>query len=78
MNWYDKQFPKDREHLSKLENKPCECIRCLTCDGTGYINDLFDHSGFSDEICMDCDSDGLSEICDRCHEIEELEWEAIP
>ena len=50
----------------------CACVRCLSCKGLGYFWDEFDYSeqGQMHETCDECDGSGLSEVCDRCRDIE--------
>lgn len=61
-----------KEYLASLYAKPCECVRCGSCSG-GYNFDPFDYMSDGMELCMDCDGSGLTEECDRCMEITEIE-----
>ena len=60
----------------------CKCITCSECDGFGNI--WFSFSGkylgkfkCSDmdemDTCMECDGEGLAELCDECREAWEEE-----
>ena len=58
--------------IKEVEARPCECVLCGECRGTGNI--LVDTFGYPEEGLEPCDScnGGISETCDRCHELEEL------
>lgn len=60
-------------YLRELYDKPCECITCTDCRGFGQIDDPMDYSGRYPETCWGCDGHGVVEVCDRCHEIAEVE-----
>ena len=63
-----------KTYLDELKSKPCECIVCDTCNGHGWIDDPFDYADLSQETCPDCLGDAI-DVCERCHEIEEIEHE---
>lgn len=60
-------------YLQELYDRPCTCVRCGTCNGIGSIDDPFDYSGTYPRTCEDCDGSGMTEVCERCMDIEELE-----
>ena len=62
-----------------LRLSPCVCVRCDACSGSGtiqvgmdglpnYGDDLYDL-----ESCYECGGTGISEVCDRCRELEEFD-----
>ncbi len=57
-----------------MANK-CECVKCDTCKGFGTIHDPFDYGPYSgiDETCDDCGGSGLTEMCDYCMDVMEME-----
>lgn len=60
--------------LRALYAQPCKCVRCGTCGGSGNI--WVEYLGVDElERCPDDCENGLSEVCDRCMDIEELERE---
>lgn len=68
---------------AELEADPCRCVRCKVCAGKGeyavdlggrYVgpskcDDLDDY-----ETCDQCER-GITEVCDRCRELEECDDE---
>jgi DnaJ-class molecular chaperone len=60
-------------YIEQLRAKPCECVSCGTCDGFGSIDDPLDYSGTYPRTCEDCDGSGMTEVCGRCMELEEIE-----
>ena len=53
----------------------CKCVRCEECNGSGDVWYSFDgeyrgryHSDDLDElgVCLDCDGEGVIEMCDEC------------
>lgn len=58
--------------IDRLCKLPCACVSCGTCFGRG--NTSFFHLGVEEmEPCEDCDGHGITDECDRCREITELE-----
>lgn len=51
----------------------CECVRCDTCKGLGDIDDLMDYSGRYPYPCDDCEGSGITEMCDYCMDVMEIE-----
>ena len=72
-----------RSAIAELLKKPCLCVYCAECRGTGNIAVNYDGLGriesigaFDDSFDLEpCDSchGGISDVCDRCLEVEELE-----
>jgi len=61
------------EARKKVEAEPCHCSRCVNCGGAGsirYSNKQFDED--DTEPCEDCNG-GISEVCDRCRLLEEMD-----
>lgn len=54
-----------RAAIDELNKKPCTCLVCSMCRGTGEMpGDEFD-------TCVACHR-GIVEMCERCMEMEEL------
>ncbi len=52
----------------------CQCVRCGTCGGLGQVEfDTHSYPEWDLETCMDCEGSGLSEICERCRDLEDAE-----
>ena len=65
--------PELQEELGRLYSLPCKCIFCTECGGDGEVWTSFDEGFCVDlEPCDYCNA-GVSEMCDRCREIDELE-----
>jgi len=62
-----------RREIDKLKELPCACVFCGSCNGSGHIqaDDNSQPEGWSLETCEECNG-GVSEVCERCLEIEEL------
>ena len=68
--------------IAELEKKPCTCVSCGECNGTGNVWRNYDsrgcyagdwHDDLSElEPCDQCHG-GIVEVCDRCQEIRDLE-----
>ena len=72
-------FAAMRHAIDDLNKKPCTCVPCGYCNGTGNIQESWDL-----ETCEQCDG-GISEVCERCLELdelyeqlEEMEWSKRP
>ena len=64
------------EERHKAASEPCRCVTCGSCNGTGHIrysNNQFDLD--DTEPCDDC-SGGISETCDRCQLLREMDFDA--
>jgi hypothetical protein len=72
-----------RDAIEELNKRPCMCVSCAECRGTGNVAVNYDGLGrfesygaFDDsydlETCDSC-SGGIVEMCERCMEMEELE-----
>ena len=68
---------KNHEYIKQLESQPCECIPCPSCingdmwrtiDGQLHKHRCDDMG--DTESCIMCDGSGLTEVCDRCRELE--------
>ena len=67
--------------MDSVNARPCECVTCSECRGSGHVwvdfrgrylgssrcDDLDDL-----ETCDSCGGGGITELCDRCGELEEL------
>ena len=72
-----------REAIKRLNERPCLCVSCAECRGTGNMAVNYDALGrfesygaFDDSFDLEsCDwcSGGITEMCERCMEMEELE-----
>lgn len=66
-----------KEAIAELVKKPCTCVFCDDCGGTGsWARGFPDDPCYVDEPCGSC-SGGIVEVCERCREIEELEEDAL-
>lgn len=62
--------PYSKDDFTEVSKLPCKCIVCPDCRGTGTIKYSFD--GLREPENCDC-SNGVSEICDRCKLLEEMD-----
>jgi hypothetical protein len=62
-----------REQIAAINAKPCRCIHCEFCRGTGNIrvDDLSQPEGWDLEPCDQC-SGGIVDVCDRCALLEDM------
>ena len=70
-----------RRALDELQKKPCQCVYCQHCAGTGNIRVSYDALGrmreaYGDDMddleqCDQCHG-GITEECQRCTEMQEL------
>jgi ssDNA-binding Zn-finger/Zn-ribbon topoisomerase 1 len=69
--------------IDALHAKPCECVVCSECGGTGDVwwssdgrhylgRDRWDDLDEM-ETCETCGGSGIVETCERCAELNELE-----
>ena len=59
--------------VARVAASPCECVRCDDCGGTGRIAYRAGFTWDDDyETCDGCQG-GVSEICDRCRELQDME-----
>lgn len=59
--------------MEKVSAEPCRCVICDSCNGKGYLR--YSNNQFDDddtEPCDDC-SCGISQVCDRCQLLEEMD-----
>ena len=64
------------EAMKKVCAEPCLCVTCTYCNGTGYIRYTpLDQFNDETEPCDSC-SGGVSEVCDRCQLLTEMEHDA--
>ena len=79
-------FAAMRHAIDDLKKRPCTCVLCGDCNGTGdiQVDDKFQPEGWDLETCEQCDG-GISEVCERCLELdeiyeqlEEMEWSKRP
>jgi hypothetical protein len=54
--------------IDELRREPCQCVSCTTCAASGTIRVPYDDF----EICSEC-VEGIVEVCDRCHLLDEFE-----
>lgn len=63
-----------RKAMDAVAARPCQCVRCGSCRGTGNV--WRPTGGYPEEDierCDDCDGSGITEQCDRCAEMDEIE-----
>jgi DnaJ-class molecular chaperone len=59
-----------KEHLEK---ELCTCTRCGECRGSGQVEYAIDsYPEWDLDSCNGCSGTGITEVCDRCHELEEF------
>lgn len=86
MDTFKQPSRQDAEALNykaQVEARPCTCVRCPECRGTGDIYFSVEdgrqvgasHWDDLDEIetCYTCGGSGIVETCDRCDELNELD-----
>jgi hypothetical protein len=66
--------------IRDIEARPCECVSCSECDGSGNVWFAFGgkkylgRSRWDDldemETCDTCGGSGIMETCDRCSELD--------
>lgn len=61
-------YAKQKE-IDELLKKPCMCVMCHICLGSGST----DFGDDDTETCLECDGTGITETCHRCMDIEDLE-----
>ena len=75
------------EAMKAVAAKPCQCVSCPECHGSGHVWFAFpgpDRGGkyLGDhrcddldelELCFHCGGSGITETCDRCQEMEDLD-----
>ena len=70
------------DEMKKVAAEICHCVSCQDCDGQGhyYVDLRGQYIGanrcddLSDsETCDGCGGSGLSETCDRCQLLEEMD-----
>jgi DnaJ-class molecular chaperone len=58
-----------------LLKQPCKCVYCADCRGQGEIrvrmSDIYNDDDFL--RCDTCSGHGITEQCDRCHMMDEIE-----
>ncbi len=57
----------------EIAARPCECVSCGDCRGTGtmWIPDRMGLGMDEPEQCDTCDGTGVTEVCDRCADLYE-------
>lgn len=81
-----KRTPETQKAMDALNARPCECVVCGECRGSGDVWYSFGGPGrgrylgssrWDDldemETCDACGGCGIVEQCDRCGELDELE-----
>ncbi len=63
------------ETRAKLNAEPCHCERCDWCHGSGRFPDRESWSGLETEPCEECGGSGITETCDRCQLLIEMDYE---
>jgi RecJ-like exonuclease len=77
-----------QQAIAEESTKPCSCVRCAACDGSGTIwldmNGRYLGNRRCDDLdemerCDECDGSGIVEECDRCQTLgqmgDDLEYE---
>lgn len=66
-----------KEDYRAVADKPCTCVTCSLCRGTGNIrvDDRSQPEGFDLESCDQCNG-GIVEVCDRCILLDEMYQDA--
>jgi hypothetical protein len=61
-----------RAEIKRLSEKPCMCVMCNDCHGSGHV--WVDSNSYPEDDLVPCDAcnGGVIETCERCREIEEL------
>jgi len=61
----------------------CKCVRCLDCGGSGsvwcsftgeYLGNHRSDDMDTLETCLECNGQGITEMCDDCYEYHEAEY----
>ena len=61
-----------------LAGQPCTCVRCPDCLGNGNTRRSYDSwPEFELENCDTCGGSGVTETCERCQWLEELEHDEL-
>lgn len=81
-----KRDPKMQEAIDAVLARPCQCVSCGECRGSGSVwysmggagrGTYLGHHRWDDldeiETCDVCGGHGIVEMCDRCGELEGLE-----
>jgi DnaJ-class molecular chaperone len=64
---------------SELLAQPCRCVSCPDCRGSGRT--WFQTGGYPEEdveTCDYCSGSGITEQCDRCADLIEIEHDHDP
>lgn len=61
-----------RECITEAKKRPCECVTCGDCQGSGMIPYRTGFSHEDDYESCDCYG-GVSGICSRCSDLEDFE-----
>lgn len=73
-----------REAIAQVEKEACLCVQCGDCGGSGHYyvdmrgHYLGQHRGDDlDEMetCDTCGGSGISESCDRCQLLRDLDYD---
>lgn len=75
------------EEIKRVEAEPCRCVPCADCEGSGsyWVDSWGRYTGQhrSDDLdemepCDTCGGSGISETCDRCQLLTEMDYEVRP
>lgn len=59
-----------------IEAEPCTCVSCGMCGGSGNIRFDDPDSPFDElETCDECWGSGITEPCDRCQLLTDMEYD---
>lgn len=59
--------------VEQVSKDLCRCVRCGECRGQGNVRAELNLADFDLETCEGCGGSGITEVCDRCQLLGELE-----
>lgn len=59
--------------IDKVATEPCRCVRCGECNGNGNVRAELSIGDFDLEACEGCGGSGITEVCDRCQLLTDME-----
>jgi DnaJ-class molecular chaperone len=74
--WTQEQRVREayRRERDALAAQPCQCVTCADCRGSGHV--WYQTGRYPEEEmegCDACSGSGITEQCDRCADLMELE-----